>query len=58
MPFTINDLRTIYEQMASHDHFNSDSRAFSKDSNAYAGALEMSDLFDVLSEHYAELGAT
>lgn len=58
MPFTISDLRIIYKHMASHDHFNSDSRAFSKDSDEKAGALEMSDLFDVLSEHYAELGAT
>jgi len=57
MPFTVGDLKKIYESLVQLDGWKGDTRIYSGDLDAPAGTLEMSNLFDELAKHYEKPGA-
>lgn len=52
MPFTVGDLKSVYESLAELDGWNIDEYKFSKQLDKPASAVELSILFDELTKHY------
>ena len=52
MPFTVGDLKSVYESLAELDGWNIDEYKFSQHLDKPASAVELSMLFDELTMHY------
>ena len=52
MPFTVGDLKKIYESLAKLDGWNINDYEFSKNLDKPAGTVELSTLYDELTKHY------
>lgn len=56
MPFTVGDLKKIYDSLVKLDGWKVDNRTYSGSHAAEASTIEMSNLFDELAKHYGEPG--
>lgn len=56
MPFSVGDLKAIYESLAKLDGWDINDYTFSKKLGKPAGTVELSILFDELTMHYKTSG--
>ena len=57
MPFTVGHLNKIYENLAKLDGWKSDFQAYPGNLSSKASTLDMSLMFDDLSDHYTNQGS-